>query len=209
MFTPLAFSPVFCDTLAILFLELAVLPARHTTRARAADVWFWDPRFSTFFRGVVWLPSCRDFGAKVGPKTTVVGRKTPRDDPKTFPRPPKSRPRSSPRLQNFASEHRCRKLSKFQQKNQRFWLCFVMLFCIGFQNVSVLCRHKHIFRKCTKMLCFCIVFEDRPFWLQHQIILKFRCKRHGNKLSFSASCGHGFFIDFSMILGSFCDPKSM
>ena len=66
-----------------------------------------------------------------------------------------------------------------------------------------------IFKKCTKTQCFSLVFEDRPFWLQHQIILKFCCKRHGKKLSFSASCGHGFFIEFSMILGSFWGPKSM
>ena len=79
----------------------------------------------------------------------------------------------------------------------------------GFQVVFLASWQKRMFKKCTKTQCFSIVFEDRPVWLQHQIILKVRCKRHGNKLSFSASCGHGFFIDFSMILGSFCDPKSM
>ena len=56
---------------------------------------------------------------------------------------------------------------------------------------------------------FFIVFEDRPFWLQHEIILKIRFKRHENKLPFSASCGHGFFIDFWMILGWFWGSKSI
>ena len=41
---------------------------------------FWDPWFSSFFRWVVWLPSCRDFGAKVRPKWG------PRR-PETTPRP--------------------------------------------------------------------------------------------------------------------------
>ena len=88
-------------------------------------------------------------------------------------------------------------------------MIFVMLFWYRCHIIVMLYWHKLVFKKCTKTQCFCIVFEDRPFWLQHQIILKLCCKRHGKKLSFSASCGHGFFIEFSMILGSFWGPKSM
>ena len=152
---------------------------------------------------------CKYFGVRVGPKTLPVGPKAPRGAPKTFPRPSKSRPRSSPRPRNSAFQHRGRKFLLFCSKIDDSGNDFFMLLWHRCHIIFVLYWHKLIFKKCTKTLCFSIVFEDRPFWLQHQIILKVRCKRHGNKLSFSASCGHGFFIDFSMILGSFCDPKSM
>ena len=71
-----------------------------------------------------------------------------------------------------------------------------MLFCIGFQSVSVLCRQKHIFRKCTKILSFCIVFEDRPFWLQHQNLLKFQWKKHRTKPFFFLGFGKTFCLMF-------------
>ena len=122
---------------------------------------------------------------------------------------PKINPGTIPRTNRRKNGKTARKIIVFLFKNRRFWQWFFMLFWHRCHIIFVLYWHKLIFKKCTKTTCFSIVFEDRPFWLQHQIILKFRCKRHGNKLSFSASCGHGFFIDFSMILGSFCDPKSM
>ena len=58
-------------------------------------------------------------------------------------------------------------------------------------------------------MCFCIFFKHRPFQLQGQIILNFRCERLRNKPSFQGSCGHCFFVVFSMILGSCWGPKSM
>ena len=53
----------------MLFSESAVLPARQRSLPRAAVPRFPDPGFSSFCRPVVWLPLCRRFGAKVGPKT--------------------------------------------------------------------------------------------------------------------------------------------
>jgi len=81
--------------------------------------------------------------------------------------------------------------------------------CYLFHIFFVLSWHTLRCEKCTKILYFSIVFEHRPFWLQRQIILNFRCKRPRNKPSFPTSCGHGFLIDCLMILGSFWGPKSI
>ena len=81
--------------------------------------------------------------------------------------------------------------------------------CYLFHIFFVLSWQKLRCEKCTKTLCFPILFEHRPFQLQDQIILNFRCKRLRNKPSFQGSCGHGFLVDFSMILGSCWGPKSM
>ena len=84
MFTLLAFSPVFCDTSAMLFSELAVLRGRqrYVHMSPTSDFpGFWDPWFSSFFRWVMWLPS---LAPKWGPRRRKRGPRRP----ETTPRPP-------------------------------------------------------------------------------------------------------------------------
>ena len=81
--------------------------------------------------------------------------------------------------------------------------------CYLFHIFFVLSWQKLRCEKCTKTLCFPILFEHRPFQLQGQIILNFRCKRLRNKPSFQGSCGHWFLVNVSMILGSCWGPKSL
>ena len=66
------------------FLRISCFTRSPRRRPRAADPRFPDPDFSSFSCSVVWLPLCRRFGAKVGPKTPQGTQKGAKREPKSL-----------------------------------------------------------------------------------------------------------------------------
>ena len=115
-----------------------------------------------------------------------------------------------PKTSKFRIRRSMPRTDKIVPRNQRFWLSFLMLFCIGFRNVSVLCRHMHVFKKCTKINCFCLVFEDVFFGFSIRISSNF----NGRSMEISlfsflvlARLFVSLFCDFGVVLGSRVDAK--
>jgi len=61
------------------------------------------------------------------------------------------------------------------KKSTFFHLIFDDYF-VGVEVVFSFPWYKRMFKKQTKTLCFCVCFEDRLFWHQHQIFFKIESK---------------------------------